>query len=162
MVLLCLFSILFSPFFFVFSFELTSPIATAVGERMASIYSRDHWLAILLSMAKPVGKELIPTGSLQTNGVEVRLTFDARDRVYVNVHGDKSTYERNANAELDRAGDVAAAAGAALRKFGPRNGMRAPLVGAAVAQGVLDRLTAVEFVANMKSCTAKNSWYLRK
>ena len=153
----------FSPFFFfVFSFELTSPIATAVGERMASIYGDEQWRSILLSMAKPVGKELIPTGSLQTNGVEVRLTFDARDRVYVNVNGDKSTYERNANAELIRAGDVAAAAGAALRMFGPPKGMRAPLVGAAVAQGVLDRQTAVEFVANMKSCTAKNSWYLNK
>ena len=145
-----------------FSFELTSPIATAVGERMASIYGDEQWRSILLSMAKPVGKELIPTGSLQTNGVEVRLTFDARDRVYVNVNGDKSTYERNANAELDRAGEVAAAAGAALRKFGPRNGMRAPLVGAAVAQGVLGRQAAVEFVTNMKSCTAKNSWYLSK
>lgn len=126
---------------------------------MASIYGANRWLAILLSVARPAGKELIATGSLLANPAEVRLTFDARDRVYVNIDGNASTHERKVNAELTLAGNDVAA-GDALRKFGPRNGMRAPLVGAAVAQGALDRNSAVEYIADMKKSHSTKMWSL--
>jgi hypothetical protein len=97
---------------------------------------------------------------LLANPAEVRLTFDARDRVYVNIDGNASTHERKVNAELTLAGNDVAAAGDALRKFGPRNGMRAPLVGAAVAQGALDRNSAVEYIADMKKSNSTKMWSL--